>query len=117
MIEYMNRPGQELHLGRDEAENQGPAALSAPPPVTEDPARHVGEIFRRLALASETYPEPAFARIVAAVLVALGRAALEEAEHQAARLRERTAPASPGIKVSATARRVDFDALDVDHFE
>ena len=88
------------------------SALTGPPPATEDPARHIGEIFRRLTLASETYPGAAFARIVAAVLVALGRAALVEAEAQARWLRERAEPARPGIKVSATARRVDFDAWD-----
>ncbi|MDE3749571.1 hypothetical protein [Methylobacterium radiotolerans] len=88
------------------------SALIGPPPATEDPARHVGEIFRRLTLASETYPGAAFARIVAAVLVALGRACLLEAEAQARWLRERVEPDRPGIKVSATARRVDFDAWD-----
>ena len=114
MIEYKNSPGRELHRAPvDEAENHGPAALSAPPPVTEDPARHVGEVFRRLTLASEAYPGTAFARIVAAVLVALGRAALVEAERQAARLRERTAPAPTGVRLSATARRVAFDGLDL----
>lgn len=118
MIEYINGPGRENHRDQsDQADDAGPAGLSAPPPVTEDPARHVGEIFRRLTLASETFPGAAFARIVAAVLAALGRAALEEAERQAARLRERTAPAPPGIRVSATARRVDFDGLDVDRSE
>ncbi|MER2251521.1 hypothetical protein ABS772_16515 [Methylorubrum podarium] len=118
MIEYMNGPDREHHRDHsDQADNAGPAALSAPPPVTEDPARHVGEIFRRLTLASETFPGAGFARIVAAVLVALGRAALDEAERQAARLRERTAPAAPGIRVSATARRVDFDGLDIDRPE
>lgn len=118
MIEYMNDPSRDHHRDHsDQGDNGGPAALLAPPPVSEDPARHIGEIFRRLTLASETYPGAAFARIVAALLVALGRAALEEAERQAARLRERTAPASPGIRVFATARRVDFDGLDVDHPE
>lgn len=118
MIEHMTNPGRDHHRGHsDQADDAGPAALSAPPLVTEDPARHVGEVFRRLTLASETFPGAAFARIVAAVLVALGRAALEEAERQAARLRERTAPAPPGIRVSATARRVDFDGLDVDRPE
>lgn len=118
MMEYMNSPGRELHrMPADETEAPGSSVLSAPPPVTEDPARHVGEIFRRLVMASETFHGPAFARVVAAVLVALGRAALEESERQAARLRERTAPASPGIRVTATARRVEFDGLDVDHSE
>ncbi len=88
------------------------SALSGPPPPFEDPARHVGEVFRRLTLASETYPGAAFARIVAAVLVALGRACLAEAEWQARWLRERSEPLRPGIRVSSTARRVDFDAWD-----
>ncbi|WP_375274573.1 hypothetical protein [Methylorubrum thiocyanatum] len=91
--------------------------LTAPPPVSDDPARHVGEIFRRLTLASETFPGAAFARIVAAVLVALGRACMDEAERQAAWLRERATQARPGIRVSATARRVDFDGFDIDRPE
>lgn len=88
------------------------SALTGPPPATEDPARHVGEIFRRLTLASEAFPGVAFARIVAAVLVALGRACLAEAEAQARWLRERGEPPRRGVRVSATARRVDFDAWD-----
>lgn len=87
-------------------------SFTAPPPDTEDPARLVGEIFRRLSGCQATYGETAFARIVSAVLVALGRAAMEESERQARRLRERTAPAGTGIKVSSTARRVDFDGWD-----
>ena len=87
-------------------------SFAAPPPDTEDPARQIGEIFKRLSGCQATYGETAFARIVAAVLVALGRAAMEESERQARRLRERTAPSGPGIKVSATARRVDFDGWD-----
>ncbi|MCJ2105531.1 hypothetical protein MKK70_09085 [Methylobacterium sp. E-041] len=89
-----------------------PSSLVAPPPETEDFSRQVGEIFRRLSLAAETFPSQAFSRIVGTVLVALGKAVLEEAEHQAAGLRTRTAPAHPGIKVSASARRVDFDGWD-----
>ena len=88
------------------------ASFAEPPPDTEDPARQVGEIFRRLSGCQATYGETAFARIVAAVLVALGRAAMEESERQARRLRERTAPASPGVRVSSKARRVDFDGWD-----
>lgn len=91
--------------------------LTAPPPVSDDPARHVGEIFRRLTLASETFPGTAFARIVAVVLVALGRACMDEAERQAAWLRERATPVRPGIRVSATARRVDFDGFDIERPE
>lgn len=87
-------------------------SLVAPPPDTDDPARQVGEIFRRLTLAGETFPSQAFGRIVGAVLVALGKSVLEEAELQAARLRERIAPARPGTRVTATARRVDFDGWD-----
>lgn len=88
------------------------AALTGPPLATEDPARHVGEIFRRLTLASETYPGKAFARIVTAMLVAMGRACLAEAEASARWHRERSEPVRPGTRVSATARRVDFDAWD-----
>ncbi|GJD34013.1 hypothetical protein [Methylobacterium aerolatum] len=88
------------------------SALTRPPSHTEDPARHVGELFRRLTLASETYPGEAFTRIVTAMLVAMGRACLMEAEAQALWLRERAEPGQPGIRVSATARRVDFDAWD-----
>lgn len=118
MIECMNSPGREHHRDyTDQANDAGPAALSAPPPVPEDPARHVDEIFRRLTLANENFPGIAFARIVAAVLVTRGRAALEEAERQAAKLPERTAPVPPGIRVSATARRVDFDGLDINRPE
>lgn len=87
-------------------------SFTAPPPDTEDTARHIGEIFRRLAQAAETFPPQAYARIVAAVLVALGKAVLIEAERQAERLRQRTAAPPPGIKVSASARRVDFDGWD-----
>lgn len=87
-------------------------SFKAPPPDTEDTARHIGEIFRRLAQAAETFPPQAYARIVTAVLVALGKAVLVEAERQAERLKERTAPSRPGIKVSASARRVDFDGWD-----
>lgn len=88
------------------------AALGAPPLDTEDQARHVGEIFRRLTLASDTFPPQAFVRIVAAINQALGRAVMEEAECQALRLRERTASTPPGMRVSATARRVEFDGFD-----
>ena len=80
--------------------------------LSHDPARQVGEVFRRLASAREAFDETAFSRIVRAVLVALGRAVLEEAERQARRLRERTAPGRLGVKVSATARRIDFDGWD-----
>jgi len=88
------------------------SSFAAPPPETEDFARQVGEIFRRLGGCHATYGEAAFTRIAAVVLVALGRAALEEAEAQARRLRERTAPTGPGVRVSATARRVEFDGWD-----
>ncbi|MGU3465566.1 hypothetical protein ACLBXO_11990 [Methylobacterium sp. C33D] len=93
------------------------AGLAAPVPATEDPARFVGEIFRRLALSRETFGETGFGRIAAAVLVALGRAALEEAERQAWHLKERSAPVPPGMRVSATARRVDFDGWDAGEAE
>ena len=97
----------ELAEGRSVA-----SVLSAPSFVTDDHARHVGEVFRRLTLASETFPGAAFGRIVAAVLVALGRAALVEAEAKARWLRERSDPPPTGIRVSATVRRADFDVRD-----
>ena len=87
-------------------------SLTTPPPDSDDTARQIGEVFRRLAQAAETVPPQAHARIVTAVLVALGKAVLIEAERQADRLRQRAAPARPGIKVSAPARRVDFDGWD-----
>lgn len=86
--------------------------FAAPPPETEDPARLVGEIFKRLSGCQSVYGEASFALIARAVLVALGKAALRESEMQARRLRERTEPAGPGIKVTATARRIDFDSWD-----
>lgn len=88
------------------------SALTGPPPAFEDPSRLVGEIFRRLTLATETYPGEPFTRIVRTMLVAMGRACLTEAEAQARWLQERGEPGRPGIKVSASARRVDFDAWD-----
>ena len=116
MIDHSSTNPDDRPEGADAA-RIGDAAITtrllASPPDTEDTARHVGEIFRRLTMAAETYPPQAFARIAAAVLVALGRAALVEAERQAERLRERAAPAKPGIRVSATARRIDFDGLDI----
>lgn len=92
--------------------NPPACSLAAPPPDSEDFARNVGEIFRRLGGCHATFGEASFTRIARAVLVALGKAALEESELQARRLRERTAPAGTGIRVSATARRVDFDGWD-----
>lgn len=85
---------------------------AATPPDTDDPARHVGEIFRWLTLASETFTPQSFSRIVAAVLLALGKAVLVETERQADRLRERMTPAPSAVRVSATARRVEFDGWD-----
>lgn len=83
--------------------------FAAPPPETEGPARLMGEIFKRLSGCHAVYGEPGFARIFAAVLVALGKASLEESELQARRLRERTATTGPRVTVSETARRGDFD--------
>ena len=87
-------------------------SLAAPPPDTEDFARNVGEIFRRLGGCHATFGEPSFTRIARAVLIALGKAALEESELQARRLRERTTPSRHDVRVSATARRIDFDTWD-----
>lgn len=58
----------------------GRSSFTAPPPDTEDNARHIGEILRRLAQAAKTFPPQAYARIVVAVLVALGKAVLIEAD-------------------------------------
>ena len=87
-------------------------SLGTPPPDTDDAARLIGEVFRRLAQAAEVFPPQAHARIVAAVLIALGKAVLIEAECQADRLRERISPPTSGVRVSATARRIDFDGWD-----
>ncbi|UIY44209.1 hypothetical protein [Methylobacterium radiotolerans] len=87
-------------------------SLAESVPAGADPARTIGEIFRRLVLAGEAFPGQAFDRIVHAVLVALGRASMEEAERHAKLVQERANPARPGVRVSATARRVDFDAWD-----
>lgn len=101
------------HADARRASDRAPShPFAAPPPDTEDFARQVGEIFRRLGGCHATYGEASFTRIARAVLVALGKAAMDEAERQARQLRERTAPAPPGIRVSSTARRVDFDGWD-----
>ena len=117
MIEGSTSTAEDHPRGDDAPARVGraaiPSGLAAASPETEDTAHHVGEIFRRLAMAAETFPPQAFARIAAAVLIALGRAAMVEAERQADRLRERSAPSRPGIKVSATAGRIDFDGLDI----
>ncbi|MCJ2120004.1 hypothetical protein MKK65_26105 [Methylobacterium sp. J-001] len=117
MIENSTNTADGRPRGDDDPAKVGhptvPSCLAATPLETEDPARHVGEIFRRLVLAAETFPGQAFGRIVAAVLVALGKAVLVEAERQAERLRERAAPLRSGVRVSATARRVDFDGFDI----
>ena len=87
-------------------------AIAAPPLRTDDPARSIGDLFRRLALASETFGAPAFERIVAAVLVALGRAALEEAEREARWRRERDARRPGEIPPLRTIHAGDFDGWD-----
>lgn len=93
------------------------SALTGPPLATEDPARHLGEIFRRLTLARETYPGEAFARIVMTMLVAMGRACLTKAEASARWHRKRAETARGGICVSATARRFAFGPRDPNEFE
>ncbi len=80
-------------------------SFAAPPPETEDPARLVGEIFKRPQWLSHCLWGCKLRLDRPAVLVALGKAALRESEMQAWRLKERTEPGSPGIKVTATARR------------
>lgn len=72
----------------------------------------VGEIFRRLAVLRSELGEGAFERSVRAVLTALGTIALAEAERRAAMLEERDRPPTSGIRVSATARRIDADLWD-----
>ncbi|TGE02652.1 hypothetical protein [Methylobacterium nonmethylotrophicum] len=85
--------------------------LAAPPPETQDPARYVGEIFKRLCGCQTTFDEVAFTRIARAVLVSLGKAALEESERQARRIRERSKPSPHDIRVTAP-RQVDLDTWD-----
>lgn len=81
---------------------------------THDPDRQVGEVFRRLS-AMRSLNEDAFARVVHAVLVALGRAAHEEGERRARTLAERTAPRAGDARVTAYAqrRRPDPDGFDI----
>ncbi|MCJ2014188.1 hypothetical protein [Methylobacterium sp. J-076] len=86
-------------------------AITAPPLRTDDPAKAIGDLFRRLALASETFGPPAFERIVAAVLVALGRAALEEAEREARWRRERDARRPGEITAPRSIHAGDFDGM------
>ncbi len=95
----------------DHADTLGASSqrYAAPPHETEDPARQIGEVFRRLSGCQSAYGDAGMSRIVASVLVALGRAAMAVSEMQARHLRERSTPPSPGIRVSSTARRVDFD--------
>lgn len=80
---------------------------------THDPDRQIGEVFRRLS-SVKALNEDGFARVVHAVLVALGRAAHEEGERRARRLAERTAPCSTDVRVTAHARRRgDPDGFDI----
>jgi hypothetical protein len=81
--------------------------------LPSDPDRLVGEVFRRMSSLRQVVGDGlAFERSVRAVLAALGRAALDEAELRAASLAERIAPPPPGMRVSSTARRVEFDGFD-----
>ncbi|MCF6949736.1 hypothetical protein L4M90_28690, partial [Klebsiella pneumoniae] len=81
---------------------------------THDPDRQIGEVFRRLS-SMKSLHEEGFARVVHAVLVALGRAAHEEGERRARTLAERTAPRSGDVRVTAYAqrRRPDPDGFDI----
>ncbi|MGU3476570.1 hypothetical protein [Methylobacterium sp. D48H] len=72
----------------------------------------VGEIFRRLAVLRAELGEDPFERSVKAVLSALGTVALAEAERRAAMLEARERPPTSGVRVSATARRLDADLWD-----
>lgn len=87
-------------------------AIAAPQLRTEDPAKAIGDVFRRLALASETFGPPAFQRIVAAVLVALGRAVLTEAEREARWRRERDILRPGEIPAPGKIHAGDFDTMD-----
>lgn len=75
-----------------------------------DPMHQVGEVFRRLCLFSEL-GEPALDLALHAVLAALGRTALDEAERRARTLHERTTPRSTDLKVTAS-RKLDADGWD-----
>lgn len=80
---------------------------------THDPDRQVGEVFRRLS-AMKSLNEDGFARVVHAVLVALGRAAHDEGERRARALAERTHAKPTDVRVTAYARRVgDPDGFDI----
>ena len=78
-------------------------------PCHADPHRLLGEVFRRLSVMRAELGEHAFGRAVQAVLVALGGAALEEAERRARTLRERSTFRSADVRVTAAAAR-PFDA-------
>ena len=69
----------------------------APHPVTAD--TQLGEVIRRL-FQMRALGDGAFSRAIQAVLVTLGRSALEEAELQAAAPAMRVAPDASGVRVT-----------------
>lgn len=75
-----------------------------------DPMHQVGEVFGRLCLISEL-GEPALDRALHAVLAALARTALDEAERRARTLHERTTPRPTDLRVTAS-RKLDADGWD-----
>lgn len=101
MIETPDKPTQDPSTA-------AVTAVCSAMPITRDAAVLVGELFRRLALATETFPEGAFGRIVSAIHVALGRAVLEEAERRARMLRERAEPPRSSLRAKPGRRPVDF---------
>ena len=74
--------------------------------------RQIGEIFRRLFLLREETGELALHRALHAVLVTLGRVALEEAERCARTLDDRRTPRPTDLKVTAFADRRPADTWD-----
>lgn len=87
-------------------------AITAPQLRTDDPAKAIGDLFRRLALASETFGGASFDRIVWAAMLALGRAALDEAEREARNRQERDTPHPGEIPVARNVHAGDFDGSD-----
>lgn len=84
------------------------------PPDTHSSDVLVGDLFRRLFLMRDL-SETAFRAAVEGALVALGRAAHDEAEARARRLADRTGPRPADVRVTAWGqRRIDTDTFDQD---
>lgn len=77
-----------------------------------DPDRQLGEIFQRLCHLRMELGELAYSRAIHTLLVALGRAALEEAESCARTMDARHRPQPTDIKVTAFADRRPADTWD-----